>query len=85
MSKLRNRNLKKIKMNDKIEILIKYNYCYINFKMGCCTSRIKVDEHSLLTDYQQVNTLPTYENIYTAYVDLQLPLVDMCQLPHKKE
>ena len=37
--------------------------------MGCCTTRMKADELTTLTDtdFHQVNTLPTFENIYQVY------------------
>ena len=36
-------------------------------------------------DYCVVNTLPTYENICEAYMDLNLPEVEEDLLTHKKE
>ena len=53
--------------------------------MGCCTTRMKVDEHTSVSDYHAVNTLPTYENVFQVYNELQLPQVNFIQLPHKKE
>jgi hypothetical protein len=53
--------------------------------MGCCTTRMKVDEHTSIADYHALNTLPTYENVLTVYTDLNLPPVNFIQLPHKKE
>ena len=53
--------------------------------MGCCTTIQRVDEFTLLTDYEQVNTLPTYENIINVYNELALPIFEEEQLPHKKE
>ena len=53
--------------------------------MGCCTTIQRVDEFTLLTDYEQVNTLPTYENIVNVYNELALPALEEEQLPHKKE
>ena len=53
--------------------------------MGCCTTRMKVDEHTSTADYHALNTLPTYENVTQVYMDLHLPRVNYEQLPHKKE
>lgn len=56
--------------------------------MGCCTTRMKQDdEHqdTLIDCYHQVNTLPTYENMMSAYSELQLPQVNPRLLKHKKE
>ena len=44
--------------------------------MGCCTTRMKVDEHTSVSDYHAVNTLPTYENVFQVYNELQLPQVN---------
>lgn len=41
--------------------------------MGCCTTRMKVDEHTSVTDFQQVNVLPTYQNVKQVYEELHLP------------
>jgi hypothetical protein len=42
--------------------------------MGCCTTRMKNDEHGAnFTDFHAVNTLPTYENMLTVYSELDLP------------
>lgn len=54
--------------------------------MGCCTTRMK-DEHqdTLFDCYHQVNTLPTYDNMFAVYNELQLPPINQMLLVHKKE
>jgi len=53
--------------------------------MGCCTTRMKVDEHSQSNDWHIVNTLPTFENVFQVYNELHLPAFSFNQIPHKKE
>ena len=53
--------------------------------MGCCTTRMKVDEYSHDSDFHIVNTLPTFENVFHVYNELHLPAFSFFQIPHKKE
>ena len=53
--------------------------------MGCCTTRMKVDEHTSITDFQAVNVLPTYQNVKQTYDELHLPTQNMDYIPHRKE
>jgi hypothetical protein len=45
------------------------------------------DEHqdTLFDCYHQVNTLPTYDNMFAVYNELQLPPINQMLLVHKKE
>ena len=66
--------------NLKIFILFERN------KMGgCCTTRMKVDEHSQSNDFHVVNTLPSFDNVFHEYNQLHLPAYSFFQIPHKKE
>ena len=53
--------------------------------MGCCTTRMKVDEHSQDDGWHMVNTLPTFENVFQVYNEIHLPAFSFAQIPHKKE
>ena len=53
--------------------------------MGCCTTRMKVDEHSQLNDFHVVNTLPSFDNVFHEYNQLHLPAFSFFQIPHRKE
>ena len=53
--------------------------------MGCCTTRMKIDEHSQENDWHIVNTLPTFENVFQTYNELHLPAFSFNQITHRKE
>ena len=55
--------------------------------MGCCESRLRVGEANQLNDnWQIVNTLPTFDNVFHVYCnELHIPAYNFDQIPHKKE
>lgn len=56
--------------------------------MGCCTYRMKEEHNDTLFDtlsLHQVNTLPTFDNMFNVYCDLKLPDLNPFLLRHKKE
>ena len=46
---------------------------------------MKVDEHTVDSNWHIVNTLPTFDNIFQSYNELHLPAFNFHQIPHKKE
>jgi hypothetical protein len=54
--------------------------------MGCCVQRSKFEDSNQQDgQFIVINTLPTFENIYQVYKELELPPFQNQVLRHKKE
>lgn len=73
-------------INKNINLILVINFKIILLMGGCCVQRCKYDSttsHEI--DFYSLNSIPTYENIYSIYKSLNLPYICDEVLTLKKE